>query len=321
MKNKAIFVIGPTATGKTALGIDIARHVNSEIISIDSRQVYTGLDLGTGKDLEEYGEGDNAVKYHLIDIADPVSDEYSLHAFLQDATAAMKELWSQGKIPVLVGGTSLYINALISGYDLAGCPPNLELRKELEPKSTEELIEELKKYPEVFERTDTSTKKRVIRAIEVAISEKTNPPVEIPDFDSLLLAPYYHRKICHQRVEQRLDARLEGGMIEEVNQLHKQGVSWEKLDWLGLEYRYVSLYLRGELDYNEMREKLFIKIRQFLKAQDIWLRKMEREGKKIYWLPEGNRTNAYMLTDRFIEDKNLPEPAIKISEIHYGPRQ
>lgn len=319
--NKAIFVIGPTATGKTSLGIDIAREFNSEIISIDSRQVYKGLDLGTGKDLEEFGEGENAVKYHLIDIADPVTDEYNLHTFLHDSVEAMKQLWAQDKIPVLVGGTSLYINALISGYDLANCPPNHKLRDELYQKSDEELLDELRKFPEIFEKTDKSTKKRVVRAIEVATAQESSTTVTIPEFDYLLLAPYYDRKVCHKRVETRLDQRLNEGMIEEVEQLHKNGVSWEKLDWFGLEYRYISQLLKGELTKDEMRERLFIKIRQFLKAQVVWLRKMEREGKTIYWLPEGNRKNAYMLTKRFIDGENLPEPSIKISNIHYGPKQ
>lgn len=319
--NKAIFVIGPTATGKTSLGVDVAREINSEVISIDSRQVYTGLDLGTGKDLADFGEGDEAVKYHLIDIANPVVDEYNLHTFLSDAVKAMELLWSQNKIPVLVGGTSLYINALLNGYDLAGCPPNPELRAELEPLPMEELIEKLKAYPDVFEKTDISTKKRVIRAIEVAVTAETNPAVEIPEFDYILLAPYFHRKICHQRVEQRLDLRLADGMIEEVEQLHKSGVSWEKLDWFGLEYRYISMFLRGELERQEMRDRLLIKIRQFLKAQTVWLRKMEREGKDIYWLPEANRGSAFMLIKKFMKGEPLPIPSIRISDIHYGPKQ
>lgn len=319
--NKAVFVIGPTASGKTSLGVDIARKIDSEIISIDSRQVYTGLDLGTGKDIEEFGEGDDKVSYHLIDIADPVTDEYNLHTFLRDVVEAMQGLWHQGKIPVLVGGTSLYINALLNGYDLAGCPPNLELRRALEPLPLDELVEKLKAYPSMFAKTDKSTKKRVIRAIEVAVTAETTPAVEIPEFDYILLAPYYHRKICHQRVEQRLDQRLADGMVEEVQGLHASGVSWEKLDWFGLEYRYISMFLRGELERQEMRDRLLIKIRQFLKAQTVWLRKMEREGKDIYWIPDGNRSSAFMLVKKFLSSEGLPLPSIKISEIHYGPKQ
>lgn len=319
--NKAVFVIGPTASGKTSLGVDIARKIDSEIISIDSRQVYTGLDLGTGKDIEEFGEGDDKVSYHLIDIADPVTDEYNLHTFLRDVVEAMQGLWHQGKIPVLVGGTSLYINALLNGYDLAGCPPNLELRRALEPLPLDELVEKLKAYPSMFAKTDKSTKKRVIRAIEVAVTAETTPAVEIPEFDYILLAPYYHRKICHQRVEQRLDQRLADGMVEEVQVLHASGVSWEKLDWFGLEYRYISMFLRGELERQEMRDRLLIKIRQFLKAQTVWLRKMEREGKDIYWIPDGNRSSAFMLVKKFLSSERLPLPSIKISEIHYGPKQ
>jgi tRNA dimethylallyltransferase len=257
-RRKAIFVIGPTATGKTSLGVFLAKKLESEVISIDSRQVYRGLDLGTGKDLADFGVGLNAVPYHLIDVVDPKEDSYSIYRFVTDAVEAMESIWSQGKIPILVGGSSLYINALINRYALDGCEPNHELRAKLEKLSTGELFERLRKYPLVFGRTDTSTRNRLIRGLEVAESVEENTPVEIPEFEYLLLAPYFHRKVCHQRIEQRLNERFDEGMIQEVKELFESGVSWEKLDWLGLEYRFIANYLKGEMSEQEMRERLLI---------------------------------------------------------------
>ena len=321
MNRKAVFVIGPTATGKTALGVFLAKQLASEVISIDSRQVYQGLDLGTGKDLADFGVGPDAIKYHLIDVVDPKTENYSIHRFILDAVKAMESIWAKGKIPILVGGSSLYTNALINRYALDGCEPNPILRAALEKLSTEELISKLKAFPAIFERTDTSTRNRLIRGIEVAESAGANDSVEIPEFDYLLLAPYFHRKICHQRIEQRLNERFDEGMITEVQSLYDSGVSWKKLDWFGLEYRFIANFLKGELTELEMRERLLIKIRQFCKSQDIWLRKMEREGQDIYWLPEGNRKQGLLLTHLFLEGKNLPEPLIRLNEIHYGPKQ
>jgi len=314
-------VIGPTASGKTSLGVFLAKQLESEVISIDSRQVYQGLDLGTGKDLADFGVGSDAVKYHLIDVVDPKVENYSIHRFVLDAVKAMESIWAKGKIPILVGGSSLYTNALINRYALDGCEPNPVLRAELEKLPTEELVTRLKKFPAIFERTDTSTRNRLIRGIEVAESSESNEPVEIPEFDYLLLAPYFHRKVCHQRIEQRLNERFDEGMIAEVQSLYDSGVSWEKLDWFGLEYRFIANFLKGELSEAEMRERLLIKIRQFCKSQDIWLRKMEREGQDIYWLPEGNRDQAILLTNLFLDGKNLPEPLIRLNDIHYGPKQ
>ena len=320
-KPKAIFIIGPTASGKTSLAVDMAKTLNSEIISIDSRQVYKGLDLGTGKDLADFGEGEDAVPYHLIDIVDPKMASYSIHKFVTDAVVAMQSIWAKGKVPILVGGTSLYTNALINRYALDGCEPDLKLRAELEPLSTEILLEKLAQFPVQFEKTDKSTRNRIIRGIEVGTHSQKSTPVEIPEFDYILMAPYYHRKISHQRIEQRLNARFDEGMIEEVRALHESGVTWEKLDWFGLEYRHIANYLKGETSETEMRERLLIKIRQFCKSQDIWLRKMEREGKDIYWLPEGNRVSAEMLANRFIAGESLPTPVIRLNDIHYGPKQ
>ena len=318
---KAIFVIGPTASGKTSLGVFLAKQLESEVISIDSRQVYQGLDLGTGKDLADFGVGSDAVKYHLIDVVDPKTESYSIHRFVLDAVKAMESIWAKGKTPILVGGSSLYTNALINRYALDGCEPNPALREKLEKFSTEELVARLKESPAIFERTDTSTRNRLIRGIEVAESSESNDPVQIPDFDYLLLAPYFHRKVSHQRIEQRLNERFEEGMVAEVQLLFDSGVSWEKLDWFGLEYRFIANFLKGELSEVEMKERLLIKIRQFCKSQDIWLRKMEREGKDIYWLPEGNREQGLLLSNLFLEDQNLPEPLIRLNEIHYGPKQ
>ncbi|MGL4853976.1 MAG: tRNA (adenosine(37)-N6)-dimethylallyltransferase MiaA [Lentisphaeria bacterium] len=317
---KAIFVIGPTASGKTSLGVDIARYLKSELISIDSRQVYRGLDLGTGKDLLEYGSGDTAVPYHLIDIVNPQDQEYSLHNFICDAVDAMHSIWQRGKVPVLVGGTSLYINALLNNYELIGCEPDFELRNKLEQLSTDKLLEKLRAFPDILVRTDISTRKRIIRGIEIALSNSMGKSIQVPVFKSLIVAPYFHREQIRARVAIRLTERLNDGMIEEVARLHANGVSWEKLDWFGLEYRYVALFLQQKLTLSQMHDQLLIKIHQFVKKQDIWLRKMEREGSDIYWLPGGDRSLAFLLIDKFMEDKALPTPVIRISDITYGKK-
>lgn len=317
---KSIFVIGPTATGKTAMAVDIARHLQSEIISIDSRQLYQGMDLGTGKDLSDFTTGGATVPHHLIDILDPATDEYHLHRFISDAKEAIESIASKNKTPILCGGTILYTNALLQGYELAGCEPNWEFRNQLEQLSTEALVNRLKPNTELFDRADRTNRKRIIRAIEMAEHDHLSPAVKIPNLDTLILAPYYPRKTVHQRIETRLDQRLNEGMIEEVEALHQAGVSWDKMDWFGLEYRWVSKFLKGEVSRQEMRDKLLIKIRQFAKSQDIWLRKLERQGQTIHWITESNHAEAIELVDLFLADQPLPEPKLKLSEIYYGPK-
>lgn len=322
---KAVIVTGPTATGKTRLGVSLARRFNGEIISADSRQVYAGMDIGTGKDLADFGQGHDAVPYHLIDIASPL-EEYNLNRFLRDAGTALRSIASQGKLPVIVGGTVLYIQALIEGYDLPGGEPDPALRAALNDVPTTELIQRLRNTsPAVFERTDKTQRKRVIRALEIAESAATDTSVKphapaLPDLDVLVLAPYYHRQTVHQRIERRLRERLQEGMLDEIRRLHEAGVSWEKMEYFGLEYRYAARHLQGLLSEEELFTELFTHIRRFCKSQDIWFRKMERGGRVIHWLPEGNLEQAAELTRLFLADAPLPPPELKLSDIYYGPK-
>lgn len=323
-KQKSVFIIGPTATGKTSLGVSLARKFNGEIISIDSRQVYCEMDIGTGKDLAEYGQGKDKVSHHLIDIADP-SEEYNLYRFLKDAAEAYKSITKRKHLPFFVGGSSLYINALLNSYTLPGKDPDKQLRNKFSDKETKELIAMLKEKDfKQYSKADLSQRSRIIRALEIAFQkkEKNENKICFPKLSPLLIAPYYPRRKNHKRIKQRLDARVKEGLIEEVKYLHEEkNVSWEKLDKLGLEYRWISYYLKNDMSKEDALEKLLVKIRNFCRSQDIWFRKMEREGKKIYWIREGNLNKAIELIEKFLDEKELPDPELKISEIYYGPRQ
>ncbi len=276
---KVVAVTGPTATGKTALAVHLAEKFGGEVVSIDSRQVYRGMDLGTGKDLEEYG----SVPYHLMDIVNP-DDEYNLSCFLHDAFEAIAGIGNRGRLPVLCGGSAMYLDALLKGYRLPGAalPRNLD-----EPRVRQE-------------RSQASS---------------FEPPFAL---DALTIGVYFPRETVRSRIEKRLDSRLAQGMIEEVANLHAAGTGYERLDFFGLEYREVARYLQGKCSYDEMRSELLNKIRQFAKRQDIFFRKMEREGTVIHWLKEGNRREAEALTEKFLDGEALPEPEIKISSIFYG---
>jgi tRNA dimethylallyltransferase len=318
---KIVVVTGPTATGKTSLAIKLANYFAGEIISVDSRQVYRGMDIGTGKDLGDYNIDGKIVPYHLIDIADPCY-AYNLMEFCRDARSSVKKITKAGHLPILSGGTAMYLNALLSGFSLPGAPPDEAKRKELRSKTVEELDELLKNTnPELFAQLkDHNNRTRLLRALEKAKAPERLPELPPLKFESLIIGVYYPRKTVHQRIESRLDARLKEGMIEEIEKLHKNGVSWERLDFLGLEYRYVAEYLQGKTNLAEMRDKLLIKIRQFAKRQDIWFRKMEREGHVIHWLPEGNFEQGKQLVKDFLAGKELPEPKIKIKDIDYGKK-
>jgi tRNA dimethylallyltransferase len=319
---RCVFVLGPTATGKTALAVGLARVFGGEVVSADSRQVYRGLDLGTGKDVAEYGVGAARVAHHLIDVAEPLED-YHLFRFVSEARAAIAAIAARGRLPIVAGGSGLYVNALLDDYGLDGAAPDPGLRRELESVSDAELMSVLRREaPDLAERVDAGQRRRLLRAVEIARSRNTSPSRVRPALRlrSLLLGPYYPRATVHERIARRLDARLEAGMVGEVAALHANGLSWERLAWFGLEYRCVGLHLQGKLSLAEMREVLLARIRQFCRAQDVWFRKMERAGKDIHWIPGGEAELAADLVGRFLAGEELPPPVLRLSATLYGPQ-
>lgn len=320
-KIKVIVVTGPTATGKTGMAVRIARSCEGEIISVDSRQVYRGLDLGTGKDLAEYAAGGAPVLYHLIDVVDP-GTEYHLARFCRDAAAALFDIAGRGRLPVCCGGTALYLDALLRGYDLPGDAPDPSLRAELQQLPLADLQQRLIDLdPAAFAAfREKGNPTRLFRAIEKILYPGLQIAEPVADrIEPLVLAPYYPRAEVHRRIEIRLDDRLRSGMIEEVEQLHRNGLSWERLEWFGLEYRFLAQYLQGKMSRQEMRDQLLIKIRQFARRQDIWFRKMEREGLNIYWIDRGELEPALPLIRDFLAGRELPLPERRLMNLHYGP--
>ncbi len=280
-----IVVLGPTASGKTHLGVNLAQQLNGEIISADSRQVFRGMDLGTGKDLGEY----NSIPYHLIDIFDP-GCEFSVFNFQQLFYQAFEEISGRGKRPVLVGGTGLYLDAALRGYRMVEVPENPHLRAELansELTALQQRLLELK--PSQHNNTDLEDRHRLIRAIEIAEGEqhaRSAQPAP-PELQPIIFGIRWERSLLRQRITERLKQRLAEGMIEEVAKLHAQGVSWERLDYYGLEYRFIAQHLQNKLNLNDMTQKLNSAIHQFAKRQETWFRRMEKQGTKINWL-DGN---------------------------------
>ncbi|MDX2480621.1 MAG: tRNA (adenosine(37)-N6)-dimethylallyltransferase MiaA [Desulfuromusa sp.] len=277
-----LVILGATAGGKTSLAVNAARYLDGEIISADSRQVYRGMDLGTGKDLQEYGE----VPYHLIDIAEPGS-EYNVFQFQRDCFDSITTIWLRQKLPIICGGTGMYLDAVLSGYRLVAVPPNQQLRDELELFSDNALRQKLLQLkPEQHNRTDLEQRDRLVRAIEIAIGEqsatKTLPP--LPEISPLVFGIKWPREVLRKRIAVRLRQRFEAGMIDEVQQLHEAGVAWEKLEFYGLEYRLIAQYLQGQLNQNDMVQKLRSAIGQFAKRQETFFRRMEKRGVEICWL-------------------------------------
>ena len=280
-----ITILGPTACGKTSFAVNLANKFGGEIISADSRQVFKGMDIGTGKDLDEYIIDGNKINHHLIDIREP-GYEYSVFEFQKDFVDAYKRIEVQNKIPILCGGTGLYIESVLKGYHLSNVPENPILRKSLEPLTDEELTEILKTYISLHNNTDTETRERLIRAIEIQEYQSSNPEsyIEMPTIKSLVIGVAYPRDIVMKRIEQRLEQRLNSGMIDEIQNLLNSGIPSERLIKYGLEYKYVTMYLMGNITYYEMFEKLNIAIRQFAKRQMTWFRRMERNGINIEWI-------------------------------------
>jgi tRNA dimethylallyltransferase len=259
--------------------------LGGEIISADSRQVFKGMDIGTGKDLDEYDIDGNIVPYHLIDIRDP-GYEYNVFEFQNDFRKAYNSITLRQKLPILCGGTGLYIESVLRCYHLSDVPQNYELRKELENYSDDELTEKLKTYISLHNNTDTETRERLLRAIEIQDYQAKYPQsyVELPQIDSIVIGVSYPRDMVMDNIRRRLKQRLEGGMIDEVESLLNSGVSAERLIRYGLEYKYLTHYLQGAISYSDMFEKLNIAIRQFAKRQMTWFRRMERNGVDIHWI-------------------------------------
>jgi tRNA dimethylallyltransferase len=274
--------LGPTASGKTKVGVQIAHALDGEIISADSRQVYRGMDIGTGKDLEEYG----SVAYHLIDIVDP-GYEFNVFEFQRRFLEAFTGIQSRGRIPLLVGGTGMYLDAALRGYRLLEVPENPKLRKELTALSIENLAARLKgANPKLHNTTDLLDRERLTRAIEIAefSGERDQDLPLLPELEPIVFGLRFDRRTLRQRITQRLRERLNRGMIEEVQGLLKKGVSLETLEFYGLEYRFVAQFLKGELTRNDMFQKLNSAIHQFAKRQETWFRRLERQGILIHWV-------------------------------------
>ena len=277
-----LVVLGPTASGKTALGVSLAKHLGGEIISADSRQVYRGLDIGSGKDLDEYGD----VPYHLIDIVDP-GVEFNVYEFQKRFCEAFQSIQQDQKLPLLVGGTGLYLESVLRDYRFVEVPTNAPLRESLAPKNLDELTAHLIALnPNLHNTTDLLDRDRLLRAIEIAQAEKESnqPSITLPEIKPLIFGLRRDRPVLRQRITHRLKQRLEQGLIEEVERLHAEGVSWESLHFYGLEYRFLGAYLQGQLSRNDMYQKLNSAIHTFAKQQEKWFRRMERKGVQIQWL-------------------------------------
>jgi tRNA dimethylallyltransferase len=280
-----ITVLGHTAAGKTAFAAHLAQTVGGEIISADSRQVYRRMNIGTGKDYGDYLVKDQRVPVHLIDILE-AGEEYNVYLFKHDFLNVYRDISERAAIPVLCGGSGLYIESVLRNYRLMDVPPDRGLREELEKKSMDELIGILKLYVPLHNCTDIVNRKRLIRAIEIAMhqSGKPDPSEDVKSLCPMVLGIRFERSLRRDRITARLTARMEEGMVEEVEELLKSGVPAEKLDYYGLEYRYICKYLLKELTYDEMFSQLNSAIHQFAKRQMTYFRGMERRGIVIHWL-------------------------------------
>lgn len=281
-----LVILGPTASGKTGLAVGVARKIGGEIISADSRQVYRGMDLGTGKDLSEYSRNGTTVRCHLIDILDP-GEEFSIFAYRNLFYRAFREIRERGKIPIMVGGSGLYLEAVIKGYRLPAVPVDQKLRDELAGEEMEFLRRRLLALqPRVHNTTDLQDRERLIRAIEIAQSsrDRDREPGFPITLSPLVVGIRCEREALRRKITERLRARLASGMIEEVKELHEKGLAWERIDSFGLEYRYIALYLRGVITREALFGILNTRIHQYAKRQETWFRRMERNGVRIHWI-------------------------------------
>ncbi|NCE72481.1 tRNA (adenosine(37)-N6)-dimethylallyltransferase MiaA [Odoribacter sp. Z80] len=278
-------IVGPTASGKTALAVQLAAAFRGEVISADSRQVYRGMDIGTGKDLQEYLVNGEIIPFHLIDIVD-AGEKYNVFEYQSDFVKVWEDCRQRGVLPVLCGGSGLYVEAVLKGYQLLAVPVNEELRASLNGLSLADLASRLSAYKKLHNTTEIDTPKRAIRAIEIEEYYLTHPKEEkvLPEIRSLIVGVDVSREVRRERITARLHERLQHGMVEEVQNLLDSGIAPEDLIYYGLEYKYLTLYLIGRLKYEDMVGQLNVAIHQFAKRQMTWFRKMEREGFEIRWL-------------------------------------
>jgi tRNA dimethylallyltransferase len=284
-KTNLIVVTGPTASGKTAFAAQLALPLNGEIISADSRQVYRGMDKATGKDFKDYIVGGKHIPYYLVDIVDP-GYEYNVFEFQKDFIAAFGAIHNNGSLPILCGGTGLYIESVLKGYKLIDVKENKELRESLNKKTDAELVEKLKSYKTPHNLTDIRDRKRLMRAVEIQQYNAEHPEMDFsfPEIHPVIFGIHFDRATLRKRITDRLDARLNSGMVEEVRALLRKGMTPEQLKFYGLEYKYLTQFVIGEICYNDMFNLLNTAIHQFAKRQMTWFRKMEREGSTIHWI-------------------------------------
>ena len=288
MSYNCVVILGPTAVGKTSIGVSVAHALDGEIISADSRQTYRRLDIGSGKDICEYCVNGRQIPYHLIDIVD-LPAEYTVYDYQKDFYKAFKDIIQRKKRPVIVGGTGMYLDAIIRDYKLVNLEEDEALHIELESTPLEVLCERLlKEQPDLHVKADLLEKERVIKAIEIIEAKKRGNDTTSdyrPDINPFIIGTTLNREQLWQNISIRLKERLDEGMLDEVSSIHEDGISWERLEKLGLEYRYCSLFLQGKIaTKDELFEQLFIAIRQFSKRQQTWFRMMEKKGVKIHWL-------------------------------------
>ena len=323
-----LVVLGPTASGKTSFAVKLAEYFGGEIISADSRQLYKGMDIGSGKDITEYTLPDGRkIPYHLIDIVEPAYD-YNLAEFMKDCHAAIKKIHASGNKVILAGGTALYLDSILRSYKLTGGAPSPEERRSLREMSADDLrrkLDSLEPDSEIL-KNEPENLNRISRRIEML---QKNPDEELLyatmqdeniQYQFFVTGVFRPREEIRRRIELRLDERLANGMLDEERFLHEEkGVSFEKLEFFGLEYKYMALYLQNKLSYDEMRSELLNKIRQFAKRQDSWFRYIERRGIPIYWFtPEKDWDKVIALGEKFFAGEELPEPEKRLSEIFYG---
>lgn len=301
-KGKVLVILGPTASGKTALGVQLARMYHGEIISADSRQVYKGMDIGTGKDLQEYGEGADKVKHHLIDIVSP-NEEFNVAKYQELAFKAIDDILKRGKLPIIVGGTGLYLQAVIDNYHLSAVKPDLKKRQELEALGKDELFSLLERSKPEFanklNNSDRNNPRRLVRYLEIleqtdSIDKKQKSPYEF-----LILGLDFPDEILRERVVRRINDRLEKEeMIAEVERLHNEGVDFKRLISFGLEYKFISFYLLEQLDYDEMLQKLSDASYRFSKRQKTWFKRWQKQGREIVWIKKSEdavkRVNKFL---------------------------